>query len=273
MKKIFAIFITLMVMSSINVYGKEEGTKVHFLNTYQSDNIIVQGNGINFMIDCGWSYTKDHTLNYLKEQEINKIDFVILTHYHDDHRGDIIDICEKMKVPRVYMSPHKNIYKDELVEKFNTMGVEVNFITNGWTLCCSDVFLKAIGPIKCDKTIENNNSIVLHGFIDNIYYLFAADMEREEEKDIMKTHNLCKYDVLKVPHHGLNTSSTKELIAKTNPSVAVITSDGEESPDDEVIYKLESIGADIYRTDKNGDIVISRRSKEVFKIEVTPNSK
>lgn len=269
MKKLISILMILILFSTpLKTYCIEKESKVHFLNTIQSDAIIIEGDSSNYLIDCGWSYCRGYILSYLKKNNINKIDGIIITHYHDDHRGDVVGICKALDVKRVYMSPHENKYKYELQESLKSIGVEVSFIKKGWNIKSGDVFLKAIGPNKPHDTIENNNSIVISGEIDGISYLFAGDMEAEEERDILENMTLSRYDVLKVPHHGLDTSSTEKFIEIVKPAVAVITSDGYESPGKKAMKNIENSGATIYRSDKNGNIIVKRSTDRAMKIQI-----
>ena len=269
MKKLVSIFMILILFSTpLTTYCREKESRVHFLNTIQSDAIIIEGDSSNYLIDCGWSYCRGYILSYLKKNNIKKIDAIIVTHYHDDHRGDVIGICKALDVKKVYMSPHENKYKYELQEGLKSIGVEVSFIKRGWNIKSGDVFLKAIGPSKPHDTIENNNSIVISGEIDEISYLFAGDMEAEEERDILENSKVSRYDVLKVPHHGLDTSSTEKFIETVKPAVAVITSDGYESPGEKAMKNIENSGAMIYRSDKSGNIIVKRSTDRAMKIQI-----
>ena len=264
----FLTFLICIIIGTHNVYAFE---RVHILNTKQSDCILIEGEKGAFLIDCGWEDHKEYIREYLVNKGIKKLDFIILTHYHDDHRGGIKSLCNEFKVNKVYMSPHKNLYRDELKGYFMDNNVEVEYVKVGWTLNYKDISLRAIGPIKAHKEIENNNSISLAANIDGIKYLFMADAEKEEEEDMVKNNLVFNCDVLKVAHHGLNTSSIEKFLEKAKPKISVITTDGEESPEEEVINRLNKINSNIFMTHKNKDIIIERnKNKEEFEILVTP---
>ena len=92
-----------------------------------------------------------------------------------------------------------------------------------------------------------------------------ADAEKEREKIILKNKEILSSDIMKVGHHGLDTSSTVELVKAINPRIAVITCDGDESPNDVVINRFISNKTQILRTDKLGSIMTRRgnRNKQV----------
>jgi beta-lactamase superfamily II metal-dependent hydrolase len=125
-------------------------------------------------------------------------------------------------------------------------------------------------PKKEDKDIENNNSVVLAGFIDGVKYAFMADTEKAREKELIKNKQIANCDVIKVGHHGLDTSTTDELIKVTNPKIAVITCDGGESPNNSVVDKLSENGAAIFRTDMHGNIIIKGHPEDKA-VEITTN--
>ncbi len=103
---------------------------------------------------------------------------------------------------------------------------------------------------------ENDNSSVIYFIYNNIKFLLMGDAEVNKENDILKKYNLYNIDILKVGHHGSNTSSSKYFIDKINPKYSII-SVGKNNwyghPDDEVLNNLRD--TIIYRTDKDGSII------------------
>ena len=269
--KRFIFLLTFFICTIIGTYEVLAFERVHILNTKQSDCILVEGKEGAFLIDCGWESHEGYIKDYLVNKGIKKLDFIILTHYHDDHIGGIKSLCKEFHVDKVYMSPHKNLYRDDLHEYFTHNNVGVDYIKVGWTLNSKDMSLRAIGPIKVDKEIENNNSIAISANIDGIKYLFMGDAEKEEEEDMVKNNLVPNCDVLKVAHHGLNTSSIEKFLEKAKPQISIITTDGEESPEKEVINRLNKINSKIFMTHKNEDIIIGRnKDTKEFEILVNP---
>jgi beta-lactamase superfamily II metal-dependent hydrolase len=252
-----AIVVFAVIICMDNVTLAEFGNyEVHFLSVGQSDCILIKTDDKNYLIDTGAAYYTRRIMRYLDLNGVNKIDGIILTHYHDDHYDGIIKIAQSRKVCKVYLPGHENQVKNHISDKLNKMGIAVEYIKRNFEIRSHGFRLKAIGPIHEDKSTENNNSIVLQGKIDGLTYVFPGDCERAEEEDMLKTGELKKCDVLKVPHHGLNTSTTDKFLDKTKPRVAIITSDGAGTPDKRVENRLINSGAIVWRIDNQGNIVV-----------------
>ena len=116
---------------------------------------------------------------------------------------------------------------------------------------------------------ENISSIVIEITYGNQKYLFMGDAEEENEA-ARKWNDV---DVLKVGHHGSNTSSTDKFLKQVMPEISIISvgeGNSYELPKEKILNRLENIGSTIYRTDNDGtiQIVSDGNSNEVIKIEV-----
>ncbi|MCH5138593.1 MBL fold metallo-hydrolase [Clostridiaceae bacterium UIB06] len=255
-KKIIVVILLILICVTGNVSAECYKYEVHFIDVGQSDCILIRGKNKNYLIDTGAAYYTNRILEYLNSNEIKKIDAIILTHYHDDHYDGILKILENKKVRKVLLPMHSNDVKWDLYRKIIDINTKVQFIGLNWKIKSGKINLKVIGPIKEDNKVENNNSIVIQGEIDGVKYLFAGDCEKQEEEDLINGGKLTKCDVLKVPHHGLNTSSSEEFLNILKPKVAVVTCDGIGTPDLKIIKRINEKGSVVLRSDINGNIVI-----------------
>lgn len=250
------ILLMIIILATNNVFAKQNKYEVHFLDTGQSDCILIKTGANNYLIDTGASYYSDKILKYLDLNEVDRIDTIILTHYHDDHYGGLLTIADNKKVNKVLLPMHDDKMKYIMYKQLTKRGINVKYIANNYILKEDKMNLKAITPFKEDKRIENNNSIVLQGEIDGVKYLFSADCEKAEEEYMIKTNKISCCDILKVAHHGLNTSSTEDFLKKASPKVAILTCNGVESPETKVMNRINGIGSIAIRTDLQGSIVI-----------------
>ena len=124
------------------------------------------------------------------------------------------------------------------------------------------------------ENILNNNSIVCKLVYKDFYILFTGDIEELAEKEILKEYKnnlgILKSSVLKVAHHGSNTSSTKEFLEAVNPKyslIGVAKNNKFGHPNKEVIQRLENIESDILRTDQMGEITLVVDKKGRIKIK------
>lgn len=272
-KKIFSITMVLIFFISSTAFSSEFKSEVHFIDAGQSDCILIKSKFANYLLDTGAEYYTDKIINYLSINNITKIEAIIITHFHDDHYGGLIKICEKLQVDKVYLPLHNNEIKYSLYKSLIDRGINVKYINTNFALDSKGIHLKAIGPLNEDRKNENNNSIVLQGEIDGVKYLFPGDCEKEEEIDLIKSKLVKKCDVLKVPHHSLNTSSTDRFLEVIKPEIAIVTCNGVETPDLKVLTKYVKYGASVLRTDIHGNIVVKndmvKRSKNELLIKLT----
>lgn len=261
------IFSLVLFLSSnfsfINVKAsaKDKNPEVHFINVGQSDCTLIKNGDENYLIDSGDKTESNKVIKYLKDQGVEKLDFIILTHYHGDHYGGLYDITKTFKTDIVYV-PKFYVIEEERAKAIKAL-LETNtsfgIIEKGWIYEKAGLSLKVLLPSKAHESLENNNSLVIRGDINKNSYLFMADCEFDEEKELLDMKEIENIDVLKLGHHGLDTSSSEEFLRKVNPKYTVITCDGKESPEKAVIDRLKNLKTNILRTDINRDIVFTRK--------------
>lgn len=264
---VFAIMIILILCTRNVTSAKYKGCEVHFIEAGQSDCTLIKTNSRNYLIDTGQAYYTEKILLYLNFNGVKKLDGIILTHYHNDHYEGLIKIVKSMKVSMVYLPDTSNKMRYVLSKSLSKLKTPVVYIKRGWSIKYPKIYLRAIAPVhrnvitKNSNSDENNNSIVLQGKIGGINYLFAGDCEKREENDILQSGELKKCDILKVPHHGINTSTGNEFLDIAKPKAAIITSNGK-TPNAKVIKRLLQNKVIVLRTDDQGDVVI--RGSNIF---------
>lgn len=256
LRKIFIVMVCIFMFTS-KVYAKVK-YEVHFINTEQSDCTLIKGNNLNILIDTGTDSTVNRIIRYLDKEGVNKIHYLILTHYHDDHYGGLEKILSSKKVEKLYIPAYADPMRDIIHKYAYLSSVKVEYIGENFNIKKMGININGIVSDKYHHNIENNNSIVLIGKINNKKYLFSGDIENEREKELINkyTMEISQCDVLKVPHHGLNTSCSQEFLNIVNPKISIITCNGKESPQKEVLNRLRNINTRILRTDINGNIII-----------------
>lgn len=241
--------------------------KVHFLSIGQADSILVQQGNKNLLIDGGYWMSGRPILRYLRNIGVNKLDYLIVTHPHNDHIGGLPRIINNIPIENVIIN-NKNPYKtrryykkhNQLLKMINKRGINLIHPVAGKTFKIGDFKLKIVAPNGENYERINNYSIVIKLIYKNNSFLFAADAEEYSEMEMLKHNRDIKADVLKVGHHGSCTSSSEEFLRAVSPKYAVI-SVGYNSfygqPDKCVLDRLNNIGATLYRTDKRGTIIVT----------------
>ncbi len=242
--------------------------KVHFIDVGQGDSTLFEfSDGRTLLIDAGENEMGDVVCEYLQKQNIEKIDYLVGTHPHSDHIGGLDNVIESFNVGVLYLpdKPHDTKTFKEVIEAAEERNVEARIAKKGVKVIDEeDLTIKFLSPVSESYEELNNYSTVMSVEFDEVSFLVTGDAEYVVEKEIMG--DLFPHDVLKVSHHGSNTSSTANFLKKVSPKYAVV-SVGEGNmyghPHNQVLNRLERFGAEIYRTDINGSITLISDGKNI----------
>lgn len=239
--------------------------KVYFIDVGQADCILINNNQEYALIDAGNNEDGKKLVEYLNSLGVNSFKYVIGTHAHEDHIGGMDDIIENFNIEHFYMPDvitTTKTFEDvlEALEKkkilFETPEVDATF-----SLAETKFKVLYVGKEKSDL---NDSSIVLKMNYGNTSYLLTGDATNKVEKEILEKD--LKSDVLKVGHHGSQYSTHAQFLKKVSPNYAVIQVGKDNNyghPKDVTIKKLEAIGTKIYRTDRDGTIVLSSDGENI----------
>ena len=238
---------------------------ITYLDVGQADSILIQNKGHNMLIDAGNNEDGPLLVQYFKEQNINKFDYLITTHPHEDHIGGMDDIINNFYIEKIYIPDVTTTTKTfldvlEAIEKKN-MTYDVPNINQNFTL--GNTLFQVIYTGN-DKKNLNNSSIILKATFKNTSYLFTGDATSEVEKKILNKN--IQATVLKVGHHGSKYSTTTDFLNKVNPKYAIISVGKNNSynhPNQVTINKLEKKNIEIHRTDQEGSIFLKSDGKTI----------
>lgn len=281
MKKIRIIFLTCLCLlvvgcSSPFVENDDEASistfssgtlKVNYIDVGQGDSIFIQlPNNQTMLIDAGEAYKSDNVINYLNNLGITKIDYVIGTHPHTDHIGGLEEVINTFDIGSIYMPRASSTSKtyEDLLTTISSKGLKVKTAKSGVVVLDEDnLKLEFIAPNSDSYSELNNYSAVLKlTYLDNTF-LFMGDAETLSEDEIT---NEIKADVIKVGHHGSDSSSSLEFVKKVSPEYAIImvgVGNSYNHPYQSIIDRYESVGAKVLRTDLDGNIVCDSDGKKV----------
>lgn len=224
--------------------------------------------GTDILIDAGKSNYGNTVVNYLNSQEKGMdLDYLISTHPDADHVGGMQEVFKQLNVKNFYYpadAPHNTQTWKNVLSLANTEGCKILDSKPGTVISGGGATLKFIHPTK-DYSDNNEDSVV--GLLDynNTEVLLTGDAEAITEQDMVSQNLVPDVDVLKVGHHGSNTSTTQEFLNKAKPEHAVI-SVGENSyghPTQNILNRLFGMGSKVWRTDKNGHVIMTSNGNNI----------
>jgi competence protein ComEC len=255
---------------------------ISFLDIGQGDAILIEQGNQQVLIDGGPSpQTLIRELGDRMPFWDRTIELVVLTHPHDDHLSGLVEVLKRYRAEQVlypdleYDSP---LYKEweGLIEEKNIASTTAQA---GQVIELGEgIIIRVVNPqtpqltgteADIDTDIENNGSLVLRLDTGRVSFLFTADIMWEGEFELIACGAELDCTVLKVAHHGSNTSTTADFLAAVSPQLAVI-SVGEDNPyghpHDEVVKRLAaSLGAEnVFRTDEQGTIEFITDGEELW---------
>lgn len=284
--KLLALIFAIIVVFSYNYYNKTEENvshgykveepkevssdlKVYFLDVGQADSILITNNNHNMLIDAGNNEDGPFLVNYIKNNlGIDKFDYIVGTHPHEDHIGGLDDIINNFEIENIYLPDVITTTKtfEDVIDAIASKDLEITIpeIDSDFTLGESNINVIYTGT---DAKDLNNSSIVLKLTFGNSSFLFTGDATKEVEKSILDKN--IDIDVLKIGHHGSAYSTSNEFLLKTTPSYAIISVAEKNSynhPSKDTLNRIKKFTDKIYMTSELGTILLTSNGNDI-KIE------
>ncbi len=214
------ILIILLFQCSINtketnIQINKNTLQVHFIDVGQGDSILIQVNNKNLLIDSGPNKSEDKLKKYLKKLNISKFDYIIATHPHEDHIGNMSYIINNFDVLNFYAPKVENSTKafETMVEslirkdlKIKVLKANIKSIDLG-----KNIVVDVFSPLSNSYEDLNNYSPIVKISYGNTSFLFTGDAEELSENEVLNAGFDLKCDVLKIGHHGSSSSTSKNF--------------------------------------------------------------
>ncbi|MGX4600231.1 cell wall-binding repeat-containing protein [Faecalimicrobium sp. JNUCC 81] len=251
------------IQASKGVYITQN-MEIHFIDVGQGDATYIElADGTDILIDAGESKYGNIVVNYLKnlEKDID-IEYLIATHPDSDHIGGMQQAFKDLKIKNFYYpqdAPHNTQTWNNVLNLAKNEGCSIIDAKSGTTLNLGGAVLKFVHP-NVDYKGSNEDSVVALLDYNDTEVLLTGDAEAITEQDMVNQNLVGYIDVLKVGHHGSNSSSTQTFLNKVKPENSVISVGKDNNyghPTSEVLNRLVGVGSKVWRTDKNGNIVLS----------------
>ena len=209
-------------------YYENKAASVHFIDVGQGDSELIVCNKKTVLIDAGEKDKGLLVVKYLKDCGIKKLDYIIATHPHTDHIGGLNEVINSFEVGEIIMpkislrlTPTSYTYK-KFLQNIKNKKIKVRKATKGDVLNFGNGYVKIIGPVSENYSNLNNFSVGCIFKHNGFSFLFCGDMEKDAEKDVLKTKENIKADVFKLSHHGSRTSNNIDFLEAVRPSYCVV---------------------------------------------------
>ncbi len=243
---------------------------VHFIDVGQGDStLLISPDNKTMLIDAGDNSQGSKIANYLNNLNIKKIDILIGTHPDADHIGGLDYLINHFDIG-LFCMPNKshstNTFKDVLLAAKNK-NLKINKAKSGMNFSLGK-FIKC-SILSPTKNYNDNNlcSLVIKSTYKNKSFLLTGDAEFENEQDMINSNYNIKSNILKVGHHGSSSSTSEDFLLKVKPDIAVISckyNNKYHHPSEKTLTLLKKYNIPLYRTDKQGNIVLFCDGYEIF---------
>ncbi|WP_373898961.1 ComEC/Rec2 family competence protein [Haloimpatiens sp. FM7315] len=253
----------IMVKTSSKSKNEAIGNiKIHYINVGQADSILIQQGSHSMLIDGGNNEDGSLVKDYLQNNGVSNLEFLVGTHPHEDHIGGLDYIINSLKVGKVYLpkiTSNTKTFKD-LINAMKNKNLKAIAPKGGESFKLGQAVCTILAPNSSQYKDLNNYSIVIKVQFGNNSFLFTGDAEAVSEMEIVKKGFNLKSDVLKVGHHGSSSSTCANFLSKVNPKYAIISCGVNNKyghPHKGTMNRLKDKGIPVYRTDQCGTIVAS----------------
>ena len=255
--------LSLFAAAKVNALHYEQGgLNVVALDVGQGESVLLISEGHAALVDCGSknSYIDAGAIaaDYLRSAGAT-LDSVVLTHYHEDHANGLAALFARVDVDTIYLADIDagEGDRDEVEALAERYGVNIHYVTEV-TDVENGASTMTIYPPLGEKG-ANELGLTILCSLGDFDTLITGDMDAKTETKLVETYDLPDIEVLLVGHHGSKYSTGTTLLESVTPEVGVI-SVGDNSyghPTEEALLRLTDAGMTVYRTDMQGNILIT----------------
>ncbi len=278
-KKLSVLFLCLLLLLCSCEHGKTSETEtplpddlpqmeICFFDVGKADFMLITCGDAGMIIDAGYKSSKSKIKDELKERGVKNVDIAVATHNHKDHIGSMAFVIEKYNVKTLYMSRigSGNDFYGDMTESASLRGCNVIEAADGMTFSLGYAKFKVLSPgsMLAGQGDENEASIVLRMDYGSVSVLFMADALERTENVLLSTHGgELGVDVIKIGHHATEETCSSSFLKKTGAKYAVISTGDGQPPSDKALSNIAACGMKLYRTDTDGDIIMTTDGKTI----------
>ena len=237
--------------------NNENNLHVYYIDVGQADSILIVNQNHSALIDAGNNDDGKNVVNFIKSKGINKLDYIVGTHPHEDHIGGLDDVINNIDVDKIYLPKIQTNTKtyEDVLQAIQNKNKKISSFNKGDKFTIGNANLEVMTDSILDKNNLNLSSNIIRMEFNGTSFLFTGDAETENEKTIKWQQT----DILKVGHHGSTTSTSQNFLNQIKPKYAIISVGKDNDyghPNEKILERLEKMGAEVFRTDECGTIEI-----------------
>lgn len=265
-----------------NVQAKD--VVIHVMNVGKADSILIQIGDKNYLIDAGLQENNKALVKHLREIGVDKFAMIFMTHPHKDHIGGMPALLNSFKIGKIYdtelINPDSKLYPKimQLIAEKHITKTKIQAPMK--IMLAKGAYLEVLWPVEQKIIVPNDsnlnpNSLVMRLVYKDFTMMFAADSYKQSEEQIIKLYppDQLRSNVLKVGHHGSNSSTGDAWLNVLEPQVAIVSygikkgEPADKYPSTKTIERIKTHNIKFYGTFLDGDVTIATDGK-VYSVEV-----
>lgn len=245
---------------------KKASFSITMLDVGQGLSILVSESNHHMLFDGGGRASSSFVVSYLKKQEVDHLDYIIASHYDEDHISGLVGALNTTTVDKAIMpdySADTQTYRS-LMRKIDTTNTPCEHPEVGKVYSLGESQIQILGPNNYNGENDNENSTVVRITYGSVSCIITGDAEEREEMQLVSSGTNIKSDVYIAGHHGSSSSSSEAFLDAVSPD-CVLISVGEDNsyghPTERVLSSLKKRGINMYRTDKQSTVTLCSDGK------------
>ncbi|QQK75854.1 MBL fold metallo-hydrolase [Salicibibacter cibarius] len=232
----------------------------HFIDVGQGDSILLEGPDFNILVDTG-RHDRDEVVPYIEDQDIEQLDLVVGTHSHADHIGQLDRVMHNLDIDEVWMNGEEGTSDtfERALDAVLESDADYEEPDAGDTDEIGSAEIEVVHPQSLSGD-PNDDSIVMSVSYGDTSFMLTGDAEEAAESEMVNSDHELDADILKVGHHGSDTSSTSSFLEEVSPETAVYQAGEGNSyghPHDEAVDRITSMDIELYGTAEHGHVLIT----------------
>ena len=254
------ILIVWIALAGVTVHAAQL-LELHLLDVGQGQCVLIEADGHYMLIDGGGRSSSSFVVSYLKQQGIERFDYISLSYYDEDHMSGLVGALSVFPCEQILLPSYAG--EGDLYQSFATAAVSNGAVIQhplaGDTFFLGNATVEVMGPVRTDYEGENDRSLVFRITYGDVSCLVSGDAEQESEWDMVNSRRDFSADIYVAGHHGSRTSTTEPFLDGVSPTYALISCGQNNSyghPTVEVLQRLQERDIEMYRTDLQGTVIL-----------------